>query len=91
MLTKLRDAIADRATESLTRIASALERIAAAQEEQVQLSRLQRTGGTGFYTGYVGADEGSVLNQPDEEFAKWEEIEARQQRGEHVDPSEEPR
>lgn len=89
MLSKLKAALAD--ARALTRIASALERIAAAQEEGVRLQRISRGGGAGFYTGYEGEAEGQVLDQPDEEFAKWEDIEARQQRGEHVDDSELPR
>lgn len=91
MLRKFREALGD--ARALSRITAALERIAAAQEEQVQLSRLARTGGTGFYTGYTdaSAETGAVLNQDDSEFAKWEEIEQRRSRGEHVDESEEPR
>lgn len=84
-LTRIRDA------RALARIASALERIAAAQEEGVRLQRISRGGGAGFYTGYEGEAEGQVLDQSDEEMARWEDIEARQARGEHVDDSELPR
>ena len=86
----LRDLLAS--GRGLTRIAAALERIAAAQEEQVRLSRLARGGGAGFQTGYESPESvtGSVLLQTDEEFARWEQIADREARGEAVDPSEEP-
>lgn len=81
-----------RDARGMSRIASALERIAAAQEEQARLARLARSGGAGFLTGVGDEDSppGRTYAQSDEEFAAWEAIAAREARGEHVDPSEEP-
>lgn len=84
----------------LSRIATALERIASAQEEQAQAAHrialaqeemMQRAGGgSAFRTGYKAPEgvQGDLISQSDETFAKIEELERREQAGEFISDEE---
>lgn len=74
---------------SIPRLVDAIERIAAAQEELARQGR--RSGPSGFVTGYESGsgEEGVLLTQSDEDFAKIEQVELRRARGEYVPEEEE--
>ena len=71
----------------LTRIASALERIAASLD--LLARRPAQPTGQGLTTYYEGSEPGKLIDQTDEDMARVLDIEIRRARGEHVDEDEE--